>query len=128
MRKRRHRVEIKDRSSPTPETVAKLQSDPLEALKLEPDLEKSADEIKRVCHVVYGKTLMHLSSLERFEKGVTIMPDWIAEAHSERFLPWARSISASGVEATVDICLHRRESPGNGNLVIRALSDYAKRF
>jgi len=128
MTKRRRRVSTDERLAPTPETVSKLAYDPLEKLNLNPDQERAADEIYRIVRSIYGKTMVHLASLDRFDGGLAIIPDNMARAHAERFLPWSRGNSASSISAALSIILDRELKPGTETMVRIALSDYVKRY
>ncbi len=119
----------------TLETRAKLKEDPLHRMALagmiDSAAERAAEEIKcvflAVCRDVIAKTMRPglVYSRGKFE-----IPDDLAHAHADRYLPWCRANRPAIVEATIDLVVERRP-PQSGlvlNAVADALADYARRF
>jgi hypothetical protein len=93
--------------------------------------ERAAEEIKcvflAICRDVIRKT-MRPSIV--YARGKFEIPDDLAQAHAERYLPWCRDHRRQIVEATIDLVVERKP-PATGlvlEAVADALADYAKRF
>ena len=132
MKRRRKRREVKktDRVGPTPETKAKRQDDPIQMLVdknlLSSAGESAAAEIEAVYLAVTKGCMAKITSLE--VTGGGDIPDWIAEAHAERFLPWARRQARATLEATIDLVVYKRppEDEWLAVAVVVALEQYGQ--
>jgi len=115
---------------PTPETLVKLQPDPLLALLRvhgggDIALEHAADEIRAIFLAVCGRLMAGTGGLG----GGGEMPDFLAWAHGSTYLPWARSLKHEAMEAIIDIVVDRRAV--RADLAARAagaLDAYARRM
>lgn len=138
--KKRAAVEARFDAAPdsvgaTPETMAKLEEDPLQRMAaagmIDSAGERAAEEIKyvflAVCRDVIARTMRPTIA---YARGRFEIPDDLATAHAERYLPWCRAQRPRVVEATIDLVVERR-LPRSGlllDLVADALADYARRM
>lgn len=143
MAKRRHRVNRAERVEPTPETIRHLQPDPLHGLlhtawaHLPADIEtlnrqlaeRAAEEIRAVYFAVLRPLMPKANRWDAMQLGHAEIPDSLARAHKDRYLPWTRDNAPNTVDATLSIVIDREE-PGvhTHRLVARALLDYARRM
>lgn len=148
-KRRRGRPPVREeRVEPTPETLAKLEPDPLQALldghvgrdlpkeereraeRERVEMERATDEIRAVYHAVVRAVMRKPPSFgDRIAMGKREMPGHLAWAHSKTYLPWAQSQHPRVMEACIDIIIDRRPVYRAFNLeVIAALRDYAKRM
>lgn len=136
-KRRRGRPSVREeRTEATPETLAKLEPDPLQAL-LEAhagremvELERAADEIRAVffavCRAVMRKPASYGDHLPRSRGD---MSEHLARAHTQTYLPWAQDQYPRVMEACIDLIVDRRPIYPAFNLeVLVALRDYAKRM
>lgn len=137
---RRPAVERAERCGPTPETLAKLQPDPLQML-LDGDaarearcgkarLEEAADEIRAVYMAVIRAVMWKRPSLGGGGGGVPEIPARLAWAHFQTYLPWANHWGHSKVlEAVIDVVVDRYQTTAASHqMIVLALGDYAKRM
>ena len=101
--KRRAAVERADRVGPTPETLAKLQPDPLVAMHdagLIDDAERDgALEIRRVYMAIVGAMVCKARGVG----GRAVMSPEIAWIHRNRYLPWAAHWSGRALAVLIDM-------------------------
>lgn len=127
MRRKRGRPARKEEYlGPTPETLAKLVPDPLEILLVDCDvaLERAASEIRAIYLAVCAKLMGGLGG-----GSGKPMSDFVAWAHAETYLPWARGLHRLTMEAVIDIVVDRHHiHPTFHPSVTFALESYARRM
>lgn len=142
VRKRRGRPARQDEYvGPTPETLAKLRQDPLRALFARYDagggseegvLERAADEIRAVYLAVCGMLMAGVGGGHRYGQGPggrREIPPFLAWAHAQTYLPWAKSLKRTTLEAVIDLVVDRAVvHPDLAIAAAAALSDYAGRL
>jgi hypothetical protein len=138
--RKRPAVIREERWGPTPETLAKIQPDPL-ALLLDSDeareclcgktrLESAAEEIRAVYMAVTRTVMCKLPSANGGGGRSPEIPDALAWAHLHTYMPWANHWGHSRVlEAVIDVVVDRYQSPPAARAsIVTALADYAKRM
>lgn len=132
--RRRDRVCCEERIQATPETMAKLQPDPLLALvrgigRGDVVLESAADEIRAV-YMAVVRGLMRKGGLREDRGGMPDIPPFLAWAHAETYLPWARAQLRQTMQAVIDVVVDR-QAISNGcppEAVVWSLHSYADRM
>jgi len=135
-RKRRARRPVaEERVGATIETAAKLTEDPLFRIlalygRGDAALERAAGEIKAIYGAVCKGLFKRGHALgERLGNAKAEMPDTLAKAHAERYLPWANANHPRVVDATLRVVWDRDDVPTiYYQPVAAALADYARRM
>lgn len=115
----------------TDETRSRLQADPLfELLKgQDASLERAADEIRAVYSAVVREVMHKNSSLYALDAGKPVIPDELAYAHAERYLPWVAATGPTMVDIVLKVLVDRYDCPpGLEEPIRRRLHDYARRM
>ena len=129
MRGRKKRiVKVSDRVDATPETVANLRPDILQAMVtsgfLDSAHEKAADEISLCVQAITQVVSIRNRDLSDAQGGAGDIPDWLDFAYTHRYLPWCRSHRVIGVDVRRLAVDH--EAPRFPKRCKKALSDYAR--
>lgn len=127
--RRKRVVRVEERHGPTPETLAKLQQDPLQALLQGQDtaLERAADEIRAIWSATTRFSALKNSSLFALDAGRPDFPAELAHYRHETFLPWTQRIGPNVYDAVIWIVWERKVLPSWAVApVLRALTDYAR--
>ena len=133
MMRRRRRVDRDEREDPTPETALKLTPDPLRALveakAIGTEEESAADEIRRVyLAVVRGVMARQFDPSRIGLGGRSEMPEWLAAAHAQTYVPWASRWSHD-VQHVITLVVDREPMPALHTAVaVNLLRDYARRM
>jgi len=110
---KREAVKVSDRVGPTPETLAKLQPDPLVIMHTEGLIDDAARdgalEIRKVYMAVAGSLL----TKARGEGGRAVMNPEIAWIHANRYLPWTQGWGHNVLSRLLDMVVDG-EPPGWG--------------
>jgi len=132
-RKRSRRVQKSDRIGPTAETLAHLTTDPLETLIrggwIDAAGERAVAEIKTVHRAITRDVSVRTNALsERTNaSGPQEMPDHIAQAYHDTYLPWCALIDEPVIQATFSLVVDRNEIPAAMSAAVcRAIQIYAK--
>ena len=137
-RRARQDVDVMERepieTGGTPETIAKLQPDPLQKMVqaglIDSGGERAAEEIKcvylAICRDVVSKNMQANGTA----RGRYRMSEELDRAHAETYLPWTRENRKSAVESTIDLCVDRKDPMSSlaENAIAHALMDYARRM
>ena len=130
MKARRRRVEREERHSATPETLAKLQPDPLREMErtgfIGPDELRAADELRAVYLAITRDVMAKVMRFGNEPRGRPEMPDILAAIHAQRFVPWANDNRESAPLA-IRLAVEREPVPFRVHAA-RALRDYACRM
>ncbi len=143
-RPRRPPVDRRERDdSGTPEARAKIDGDPLQDLLLRawahlpPDhetwnrqaAERAAEEIRAVYTAIVRGLMAGAMKYGELSVGKTEIGDALAHHHSDRYLPWVRSVGPILADAVIQVVVDRNWiTPLNYARVGRALLDYAGRM
>ena len=137
--RRGHREPVRreERVDPTPETLAKLESDPLEAMVrvklVNSAAVDAAVEIKEIYMAVCRQAWCKRGALGKefgSPSGRTVyeMPGDLAYFHAKTYLPWVRDQGHLVVDATLTLVVDRQNIESQFvPSVARALADYARR-
>lgn len=128
------RAQREDRISPTPETLAKLRPDPLLALiaahpkrDYVPLLQEAADEICAV-YMAVVRAAMRKGGLCEDRGGYPGVPPFLAWAHAQTYLPWARAQRRAVLAAAITLIVEREIISWTVAVdVLAALQNYADR-
>ena len=133
---RRGRPPKRDETTPpTPETLARMEQDPLRALIIEGLIdtagERAADEIREiytaVCRCVMRRQARYGQEFG-MPSGVPVeLPDALALAHAKVYLPWVHATKPTVVDATLSLVVDR-VAVQCSTAVAMALSNYARRM
>lgn len=137
MAKKGPKFHRENRFAPTPETLAKLGTDPLKAM-LTDDLidtagEKAAAEIREIFEAVCAAVMRRPARYGQdfgMPRGVPVeLPDAVAANHAGTYLPWVKATGPVVVNATLTLIMERENVGCAMKLKIaEALTDYARRM
>lgn len=142
MAKRRTRTSPQGIDRGTPETAAKRYPGTMERLidrkTIGAEEVRAADEIQAVWRAVCAGLFARPMPMGGGSRGgKSEMADWLADAHSGRYMPWARACQGSGhVEVCIAVLIdgrsarqldadHRRRNGMSQKMLITALRRYA---
>jgi hypothetical protein len=130
----------------TPETQAKLDADPLQHLLLNAWADKSlfssdretwnraaaeraAGEIQAVYRAIVRGMMLTAMKFSDSRAGKIDMPESLAVAHADRYLPWVRAVGPALVNTVIRVVVDRRWIARiNYGPAGQALLDYAARM
>lgn len=115
----------------TDETRSRLKADPLfELLKgQDASLERAADEIRAVYTAIVREVMHKNSSVFALDAGKPNIPDDLAYAHAQRYIPWVNETGPHMVDLVLSIVMDRNDCPsGLEEPFRRRLHDYALRM
>ena len=113
----------------TPQTRAKLKPHPLDMILMGQDvsLEYAADEIRAVfmcvCQGLFSAR-QRAGSIE----GIDSIPDELAWAHAQTYIPWANATPREILRTCIDVIVDGYKPPYGRAPIQQALRDYAKRM
>ena len=109
--KRRRRV-VEDKIESTEQTRRKLEPDPLALILMGQDvsLEHAADEIKAVYNAVCAGLFTARQRLGS-PNGKPDIPDEIAWAHAQTYIPWFNNTERQVASATIELVSYRTPWP-----------------
>lgn len=119
-----------DENAPTPQTRAKLTTDPLQSILAGADvsLEHAADEIYSVYTAICRSVMSRTQAFGSRIPGRGELTDEIARAHAQTYLPWVAATGSNLVDLVLSVVVDRNEPPFGRDAICRALQDYAQRM
>jgi len=135
-RKRKRQVRKEDRVDPTPETLSKLEDDPLYILTrwdgstpplLDSAGENAAQEIKSVYNAIVRNVTLKISSFDRIAGYAPEIPDRLSQAYSNRYKLWVSEVGSDTVDLVLRVIVDRQPVPKSAySLISQAIRNYAK--
>ena len=119
-----------DQVRPTPETLAKLQSDPWQRFLVGKDsaIERAGDEIASIYNMVVKDLLARRQPFGPRVPGRNEDDGFLAWAHAVSYMPWVAEIGPRAMDEVFTLLIDRIKYDSAERSILWALERYAKRM